>query len=158
MLKIITMVSILFSLNALASTNGGGVLRNAIMKAGIDRNMSVESTHGANSLSEKIISLRAEPAADMGGSGGGGVLITEGGGGGGGVLKIAEPNTRITAPEIVFKISENQGRVRFAYGQLIEGKWEIRGFEIPENKLAEEPEIVKALENSKANSSWAAVN
>jgi hypothetical protein len=77
--------------------------------------------NSSNNLSEKIISLRAEPAADMGGSGGGGVLITEGGG----VLKIAEPNTRITASEIVFKISENQGRVRFAYGQLFEGKWEI---------------------------------
>lgn len=74
--------------------------------------------------------------AHMGGSGDGGVL---------------------SGAEIVYHMGQKDGLVTFAYGQLIENKWQIEKFELPTEQILGEDEIIKALEMSKAARNWAPI-
>lgn len=94
-----------------------------------------------------------------------------GGGGGGGVLARVmalqpggtEDTGLITSeftktPEIVFNLGQNNGSVKFAYGQLVNKKWQIENLEMTEADLMTEVSIMTALEDSKINGEWIAIS
>lgn len=94
-------------------------------------------------------------AAFAGGSGGGGVMMNnfmvrpdralELGGGGG-----LRPGS-----EIVFHMGQENGMVKFAYGRLIENKWQIEKHELPTKEILDDDEVIKALELSQSVQDWA---
>lgn len=73
--------------------------------------------------------------------------------GGGGVMMKTMMSTK--QPQIVYNMGQQNGLVRFAYGQLVSQKWEIQNFEMPESELMTDLTIVKALQDSKSLNDWA---
>lgn len=93
-----------------------------------------------------------------------------GGGGGGGVLARVmalqpggtEDTGLITSgftktPEIVFNLGQNNGTVKFAYGQLVNKKWQIENLEMTVVELSQDSAVVKALKDSKDLKTWAEI-
>ncbi len=96
-------------------------------------------------------------AAFAGGSGGGGVMMnnfmarpdrTFDLGGAGGLRPGAE---------IVFHMGQENGFIKFAYGRLIENKWQIEKHELPTKEIINEEEVISALELSKSMQNWAPI-
>lgn len=90
-----------------------------------------------------------------------------GGGGGGGVLARVmalqpggtEDTGLITSaltktPEIVFNLGQNNGTVKFAYGQLVNKKWQIENLEMTVVELSQDSAVVKALQDSRDLKTW----
>lgn len=110
MLKIATLISIFISLNAVASTNGGGVLiKNSMMRLGIEDKAIVDDTHA---------------------------------------LSIPAPR------EIIFNMGQEDGSIKFAYGQLLNRSWRIQKLEMTEAEIAIDPALMRALQDSKSLNSW----
>jgi len=76
-----------------------------------------------------------------------------GGSGGGGVLMSAS----VRNPEIIFNMGQENGLMKFAYGQLQGNQWQIQKIQIPVNELTLAPEELSALEGSKITKDWAFV-
>lgn len=100
------------------------------------------------------------------------IAIAGGSGGGGVVMSPTEktmqqlndlrsgtllPNRAKLPNEIIFNIGKQDGVVKFAYGQLVDKKWEIQKIEMPEADLLKDESVVKALEASKSLSDWAEI-
>jgi len=71
--------------------------------------------------------------------------------GGGGVMM---RTFSMQNPQIVYHMGQQDGLVRFAYGQLIDQKWQIQKIQIPEAELMTNLTVVNALQDSKALESW----
>lgn len=85
-------------------------------------------------------------------------VATAGVGGGGvgprpGMGMFTGPNS-----EIVFHVSQEDGRVRFAYAELIQDQWQIQTFQMDSKTLLAQPDMVQALEASKTCGDWVQVN
>lgn len=93
-----------------------------------------------------------------------------GGGGGGGVMAkvmavkagiddtgLMNPGMTLKTPEIIYNIDQKNGLVKFAYGQLVDKKWQIQKIEMPESELAVDAAVMKALQDSKSSKSWAEI-
>lgn len=74
--------------------------------------------------------------------------------GGGGVMM---RTMSAKQPQIVYNIGKQDGLVRFAYGQLVDQKWQIQNVEMPETDLMNDLSVVKALENSSTLKTWAEI-
>lgn len=73
--------------------------------------------------------------------------------GGGGVMMKTMMSTK--QPQIVYNMGKQDGLVRFAYGQLVDKKWQIQNIEMPESELMTDLTVVKALQDSKSLNDWA---
>lgn len=71
--------------------------------------------------------------------------------GGGGVMMRTLSTKQ---PQIIYHMGQQDGLVRFAYGQLVDQKWQIQKVEMPEAELVANLTVVKALQDSKALNSW----
>lgn len=71
--------------------------------------------------------------------------------GGGGVMM---RTVSAKQPQIVYNIAQQDGLVRFAYGQLVDKKWQIQNIEMPESELVADLTVVKALQDSKTLNAW----
>lgn len=78
-------------------------------------------------------------------------IASAGGGGGGAVLM---STMSVKSPEIVYALGQADGIVKFAYGQVLDGKWDIQKIEISEDELSGHTPLTEALENSKQTGSW----
>lgn len=77
-----------------------------------------------------------------------------GGGGGGGVMMdalIEQPS------EIVFHMSEEDGVIKFAYGHLVDNKWQVEKIELPSSELHGDLGVIRALNQSKTVKKWAPI-
>lgn len=74
--------------------------------------------------------------------------------GGGGVMM---RTMSAKQPQIVYNIGKQDGVVKFAYGQLVDQKWQIQNFEMTETDLMNDVSVVKALENSSTLKTWAEI-
>lgn len=72
--------------------------------------------------------------------------------GGGGVMM---RTMSAKQPQIVYNMGKQDGLVRFAYGQLVDKKWQIQNIEMPESELMTDLTVVKALQDSKSLNDWA---
>ena len=77
-------------------------------------------------------------------------LSLAGTGGGGVMMRTYSLNN----PQIVYHMGQQDGLVRFAYGQLVDKKWQIQKVQIPEADLMANLTVVNALQDSKALDSW----
>ncbi|MBY0555408.1 hypothetical protein K2P97_12820 [bacterium] len=97
-------------------------------------------------------------------------LSTFASGGGGGVLArviATQPGgTKDTGlitsgftktPEIVFNLGQNNGTVKFAYGQLVNKKWQIESIEMTVAELSQDSAVVRALQDSRDLKTWAEI-
>ena len=57
-------------------------------------------------------------------------------------------------PQIVYNMGQQNGIVRFAYGQLVDKNWQIQNYEMPESELMADLTVVKALQDSKTLNTW----
>ncbi len=73
--------------------------------------------------------------------------------GGGGVMMKTMMSTK--QPQIVYNMGQQNGFVRFAYGQFVNQKWEIQNIEMPESELIVDVSVTKALQDSKSLNDWA---
>ncbi len=80
-------------------------------------------------------------------------LSLAGTGGGGVMMRTFSLNN----PQIVYHMGQQDGLVRFAYGQLVDQKWQIQNIEMQEADLIKEVSVVKALENSKTTNDWVTI-
>jgi len=93
--------------------------------------------------------------AFAGGSGGGGVMMD--------TMRVKHDmlNTNgggvLSPKEIVFHMGQNNGLVKFAYGQLVDKKWQVQKIEISEADLKVDACVMKALQDSKDLKSWAEI-
>lgn len=71
--------------------------------------------------------------------------------GGGGVMMRTMSSKQ---PQIVYNIGQQNGVVRFAYGQLVDKNWQIQNIEMPESELVADLTVVKALQESKTLNAW----
>lgn len=71
--------------------------------------------------------------------------------GGGGVMM---RTFSLNNPQIVYHMGQQDGFVRFAYGQLVNKKWEIQNIEMSESELMADLTVVKALQDSKTLNAW----
>lgn len=71
--------------------------------------------------------------------------------GGGGVMMRTMSSKQ---PQIVYNIGKQDGLVKFAYGQLVDQKWQIQNIEMPEAELTNDVSIIKALQDSSISKSW----
>lgn len=91
----------------------------------------------------------------LAGTGGGGVMATTASktlqdGGSVGTLK----QRAKLVPEIVFNKGVQNGVAKFAYGQLVDNKWNIQNIEMPEIDLMNDLPTLLALKNSKELNTW----
>ena len=61
--------------------------------------------------------------------------------GGGGVMMMS--SIKDSASEIVYHMGEQDGVVRFAYGQLVQGQWQVQNAQVSTEELASSPEYSK---------------
>jgi|GEM_PF-2225900 len=108
---------------------------------------TIASTHGGGVLMKNTM-MRA-------GNGAGTMDALLGSGGGGAVLNSTNGGGPIATKEVIFNMGQKDGFVKFAYGQLIENKWQIEKLELPTQEILKDEEVVKALELSKAVQNWA---
>lgn len=93
-----------------------------------------------------------------------------GGGGGGGVMAkvmavkaniddtgLMPTGLNVKSPEIIFNMGQKNGLVKFAYGQLVDKKWQVQKIEMPEADLMVDASVMKALQDSKDLKSWAEI-
>ncbi|MFP5519674.1 MAG: hypothetical protein ACLGGX_07200 [Bdellovibrionia bacterium] len=93
-----------------------------------------------------------------------------GGGGGGGVMAkvmavkaniddtvLMPSGLNMKTPEIIFNMGQKDGLVKFAYGQLVDKKWQVQKIEMPEADLMVDASVMKALQDSKDLKSWAEI-
>ncbi len=78
------------------------------------------------------------------------LFVFAGGSGGGGVLMGMSAKT----PEIVFHMGQTDERIKFAYGHLARGTWNIEEIELPKGDLLNSSDVLDALKTSKENKSW----
>lgn len=116
-----------------------------------------------------LILVVSSSIAFAGGSGGGGVMMstalgTHGGGvleasgnGGGTMLTGNGAGTMSNGSEIVYYMGEQEGLVQFAYGQLVENKWQVQKLEMAEADLLADSSVMNALQYSKDLKSWAEI-
>lgn len=71
--------------------------------------------------------------------------------GGGGVMM---RTMSAKQPQIVYNMGKQDGLIRFAYGQLVDQKWQIQNIEMPESELMADMTVAKALQDSKALNAW----
>ena len=71
-------------------------------------------------------------------------------GGGGVMMKTFSMNN----PQIVYHMGQQDGLVRFAYGQLVDQKWQVQKVEMSESELMNDVSVFKALEVSKSLNTW----
>lgn len=101
-------------------------------------------------------------------------LATGGGGGGGGwrpgpLAMTTKPNLELFAnggansgnggggdrpTEIVFNMGQKNGLVKFAYGQLVDKKWQIDQLSLSESDLSLDPATIEALNQSLKARQW----
>lgn len=96
--------------------------------------------------------------AFAGGSGGGGVVMSPTART---VQKLDDvrgnmllPNRPSLPKEIIYNIGKQDGVVKFAYGQLIDQKWQVQKIEMSETNLMNDVTVIKALEDSKSVNDW----
>lgn len=107
------------------------------------------STHGGGVLMN---------AMNLDGNGGGGTMnALLGSGGGGAVLSSTNGGGPIATKEIIFNMGQKDGFVKFAYGQLIENKWQIEKLELPTQEILKDEEVFQALKMSEAVQNWAPI-
>lgn len=107
---------------------------------------AMASTHGGGVLMKNAMMRTGNGAGTMDsllGSGGGGAVLDSTNGGG-----------PIATKEIIFNMGQKDGFIKFAYGQLIENKWQIEKLEMPETDLMADASVMKALQDSKDLKSW----
>ncbi len=75
--------------------------------------------------------------------------------GGGGVMMMS--SIKDSASEIVYHMGEQDGVVRFAYGQLVQGQWQVQNAQVSTEELASSPEYSNALKQSQILKNWTAV-
>jgi len=78
--------------------------------------------------------------------------------GGGGVGPRPEIGKIDFKPEIVFNMGQENGLVKFAYGELVGNQWQIKKIEMPKAELTLNPSAASALEKSKALQQWVEIN
>lgn len=78
---------------------------------------------------------------------------------GGGVLAVAASKfgDLQSNPEVVFHIGETDNTVKFAYGQLVNGQWQVQKLEFPTADIQGDLQAVKALELSKNSKTWVSI-
>ncbi len=59
--------------------------------------------------------------------------------------------------EIIFNMGQKDGVVKFAYGQLIENKWQVQEVELPIVEVEQDQAIMRALLNSRLNKNWSQI-
>lgn len=59
--------------------------------------------------------------------------------------------------EIIFNMGQKDGLVKFAYGQLVDKKWQVQKLEMLEAELLADSSVMKALQDSKSLNSWAEI-
>lgn len=80
-------------------------------------------------------------------------LSLAGTGGGGVMMKTLSTKQ----PQIIYNIGKQDGVVKFAYGQLVDQKWQVQKIEMSEADLINDISLIKALENSKSVNDWAEI-
>lgn len=60
--------------------------------------------------------------------------------------------------EIVYNIGSSNGLIKFAYGKLINNRWDIQKIELPENDLLTDSSLFNALDDSKSSRYWVEIN
>lgn len=70
--------------------------------------------------------------------------------GGGGVMMAALSQNS----EIVYHMGEQDGVVRFAHGQLIQGQWEVQEMALPFDVTVEKAELFNAITESQVKNDW----
>lgn len=110
---------------------------------------AMASTHGGGVLMKNAM-MRA-------GNGAGTMDALLGSGGGGAVLYSTNGGGPIATKEIIFNMGQKDGFVKFAYGQLIENKWQIEKIELPTQEILGDEEVIQALKQSKAVQNWAPI-
>lgn len=76
--------------------------------------------------------------------------ITFAGTGGGGVMMAALSQDS----EIVYHIGEQDGVVKFAHGQLVQGQWEVQEMSLQVDALVEKAELINAITESQLKNDW----
>jgi hypothetical protein len=82
------------------------------------------------------------------------------GGHGGGVMMISGPAKQINSiktaqpKEIVFHMGQQDGLIKFAYGQFIDKKWDIKEVTISTSELSVDESAAAALIKSKNLNQW----
>lgn len=56
--------------------------------------------------------------------------------------------------QAIYDLGKKNDLSRFAYGELVDGKWQVQEIEMLTSDLLIDTEAVKALELSKAKKSW----
>lgn len=110
---------------------------------------AMASTHGGGVLMKNAM-MRA-------GNGAGTMDALLGSGGGGAVLNSTNDGGPIGTKEIIFNMGQKDGLVKFAYGQLVDRKWQVQKIEMPETELEIDPAVINALRNSKLKNSWSEI-
>lgn len=77
--------------------------------------------------------------------------LSQAGTGGGGVMM---RTFALNNPQIVYHMGQQDGLVRFAYGQLVDKKWQIQKVQMPEAELLNNVSVINALETSKNLNDW----
>ena len=70
--------------------------------------------------------------------------FTNHGTGGGGVLR----------PQIIFNLGQQNGLVRYAHGQLVQGQWKVQEMALPVEVVVENSEFVNAMTESLVKNEW----
>ena len=71
--------------------------------------------------------------------------------GGGGVMMRTMSSKQ---PQIVYNIGKQDGVVKFAYGQLVDQKWQINNIELLETEVIADASVYIALQESTELKNW----
>ncbi|MFN3698359.1 MAG: hypothetical protein ACK4VO_13050 [Pseudobdellovibrio sp.] len=71
---------------------------------------------------------------------------------GGGILMVAD--RLASGSELIYHMGENDKSVRFAYGQLQNGQWQIQNIELPKADLLNDEQAINALNASRLTKKW----
>lgn len=69
-------------------------------------------------------------------------------------LRNGQGNMKIGQSNIIYNMGQKDGLVRYAHGQLVQGKWEVQEVTLPVQAVIENSEFVKALTESQVKSDW----
>lgn len=84
-------------------------------------------------------------------------------GGGGGILNYTQEDqlknqlNTSNNKEIIYNIGQKDGLIQFAYGKLVDKKWQIQKIEMLEVDLINDTSVMTALQDSKDLKSWAEI-
>ena len=59
--------------------------------------------------------------------------------------------------EIILHLGQADGLVKFAYGKITNGQWQIKDLELPLNDLESDASVMKALTDSIDTQTWAEI-